>query len=843
MKGVRLGIVHKLLALCLVFGLPIAVMLVLLTRAQLAEVAFTEKEIVGNAFQRPLEEVMAHLSRHRQLWAWGKSSSPAAQAALAAEAQAIHTALAHVEAAERTHGDTLEFTREGLERRSRSEFNAQGLTRKWSELERLRVQASPPEIDSAYRGLFRHVRTMITHAGDISNLILDPDLDSYYLMDVTLLTLPQMEDRAQEGAAHVERLLSANRLSEKDRTDLATLAAFLEEADWARAEASARTALFEDPNFYGASSTLAPALSSDLLRCRTATATLVGSLRALAAQPNPADFDIVRFRADERALEDALFDFHHVALNEEDTLLRTRIASLLRKVRLGFVLTGISGLIAAILAGLLASNIVRRVRRIAAATDAFARGELEARVGDAGTDELGQLARSFDVMTDRIGGLTREVSDRAEELARMNHELEGTVNVRTHELREAADFLREIYRAMPGALLVFNAEGRVKAVNQAALGMLGYTEVELIGKPMAELFDGQELEALERPASVAPGADDVVRAESSCKTKGEAIIPVLLSTSALRADVPSAQGKHELVCVALDIRDRRRLEVELRQAQKLESVGRLAAGVAHEINTPIQFVNDNVHFVRDAMNDLSRLLDAYGELRSAVADGRPSRVFTDQVSEVEEAADLDYLRENVPRALERSIEGLERVAAIVRSMKEFAHPDLKEMAPVDLNRAIASTLVIAKNEYKLVADVSTDFGEIPQVTCLVGEMNQVILNIVVNAAHAIGDVVSGTEARGLITVRTRAEGDSVVISIADTGGGIPSAVASQIFDPFFTTKEVGRGTGQGLAIARSVVCEKHGGELTFETELGRGTTFVIRLPIAGRQNEGDRAAA
>ena len=164
-------------------------------------------------------------------------------------------------------------------------------------------------------------------------------------------------------------------------------------------------------------------------------------------------------------------------------------------------------------------------------------------------------------------------------------------------------------------------------------------------------------------------------------------------------------------------------------------------------------------------------------------------------------------------------------------MKAFGHPDQKDMAPTDLNEGLQNTLTIARHEYACVAEIQTDFGAIPPVLCHVGEMNQAFLNIIVNAAHAIGDVVHGTDGKGCILLRTRREGDDVIISIADTGGGIPDDVQGRIFDPFFTTKEVGRGTGQGLFIARSIVVEKHGGQLTFKTVAGTGTTFFIRLPI------------
>jgi signal transduction histidine kinase len=185
------------------------------------------------------------------------------------------------------------------------------------------------------------------------------------------------------------------------------------------------------------------------------------------------------------------------------------------------------------------------------------------------------------------------------------------------------------------------------------------------------------------------------------------------------------------------------------------------------------------------------------------------------------------------------MEGLARVSKIVRSMNQFAYADGAEMASVELNEAIKNTLVMCNNEIKYVADVETTFGELPPVTCFVGEINQVVLNLVVNAAHAIGDRVKGTDRRGKIAISTRADTDSVVISIADTGGGIPAHIRDRIFDPFFTTKDVGRGTGQGLAIARAVA-QKHRGALEFDTAEGIGTTFHLRLPLhapeSGRPN-------
>jgi signal transduction histidine kinase len=285
----------------------------------------------------------------------------------------------------------------------------------------------------------------------------------------------------------------------------------------------------------------------------------------------------------------------------------------------------------------------------------------------------------------------------------------------------------------------------------------------------------------------------------------------------------------------LDITELRRLGRELAAAQKLESIGRMAAGVAHEINTPVQFVSDNVQFVRTSMTDIAAVIHAYRNLQHAARSTGDIAAAVQLAADAEKAADLDYIIENAPLALDSALEGLGRIATIVRSMKEFAHPDQAQKTLADLNQAIRATLVVAHNEYKFVADIDTQFDELPLVQCYLGEINQVILNLLVNASHAISDVVKENGGLGKITVRTRLCADEVEISIGDTGTGIPEAARDKIFDPFFTTKEVGRGTGQGLAVARSVIVNKHGGTLRFETGCGKGTTFFIRLPINAPQ--------
>jgi PAS domain S-box-containing protein len=292
----------------------------------------------------------------------------------------------------------------------------------------------------------------------------------------------------------------------------------------------------------------------------------------------------------------------------------------------------------------------------------------------------------------------------------------------------------------------------------------------------------------------------------------------------------------QALAIVRDVTDRKRLELELRHAQKLEAIGRLSSGIAHEINTPVQFIGDNVRFLAEAFDDLWRLREVYRRCLDAVAVVDPGAAA--EVARAEAEVDLDFLREEVPVAVRQTLDGVDRVATIVQAMKSFGHPQSEGQEPADLDRALADTITVAGSEFRLVADVTTSFGPLPPVVCHVGDLNQVFLNLLVNAAHAIADVVAERGGRGRIAVVTRHEGADAVIEIADTGGGIPAAIRHRVFDPFFTTKEVGRGTGQGLALARAIVVDKHGGAIDFLTEEGVGTTFVVRVPVAGRRGAG-----
>ena len=299
---------------------------------------------------------------------------------------------------------------------------------------------------------------------------------------------------------------------------------------------------------------------------------------------------------------------------------------------------------------------------------------------------------------------------------------------------------------------------------------------------------------------------------------------------------PIFGGEHTLtgyILLGSDITEKLIMERRLTQAQKLESIGQLAAGIAHEINTPMQYIGDNTSFLQQSFTKLITALHEYEEILTAAEFGSFQPELVQQVKAAIQGIELDYLITEVPLAITQTLEGIQHVVEIVRAMKGFSHPGVKKKTPVNINKALLDTLTVARNEWKYVAAAETEFDpDLPDVACLPGEMNQVFLNIIVNAADAIADIVGdGSHGKGKITIQTRQDKDWAEIRISDTGTGIPEEIRSRIFEPFFTTKKVGKGSGQGLAIAYDIIEVKHGGTLTFETKMGEGTTFIIRLPM------------
>jgi two-component system NtrC family sensor kinase len=397
-------------------------------------------------------------------------------------------------------------------------------------------------------------------------------------------------------------------------------------------------------------------------------------------------------------------------------------------------------------------------------------------------------------------------------------------------LRESEERWRTLLAQVEEMVVVIDTQGRIAYASPAVERWLGYDVDAVVGRDVTFATHPDHVDALRaalrdvRPGHPVALTRSVRAADDSWRWCESRVVrldenddaPLLL----ISQDVTER--------IELD-RERDQLEMERRVSQRLEAVGQLAAGIAHEINTPLQFVGDSVTFLRDAVDDLLILTGLYRESLFHEADV-PAHERQRAMAEAEEEADVEYLIESIPRAFTRTEDGIERVRTIVQAMKRFSHASATEVAKADINDALQTTLAVCRNEYKYVAEVRTDFGELPLVTCNIGEVNQLFLNLVLNAAQAIAEKVADSGELGRLSVRTRVDGGDVVVTIEDDGPGIPPEIRERIYEPFFTTKEVGKGTGQGLALARTTI-ERHRGSLTCDTEVGRGTTFTVRLPV------------
>jgi signal transduction histidine kinase len=375
-----------------------------------------------------------------------------------------------------------------------------------------------------------------------------------------------------------------------------------------------------------------------------------------------------------------------------------------------------------------------------------------------------------------------------------------------------------------------DGNGVIAWVSPSWATLTGHTVDTTVRQPLSRFLDSDLGNLISDPLGDTDDAP-MRRVECSLLTASGDGIPVELAVTRFPSPDTGACG---LLGVVTDLRARRQRALEDRHDQKLESLGRLSAGIAHEINTPIQFVGDNTRFLAEAYQEMLALLLVYRGCMDASSGGLSWEERRERATAGEQKADIDYLTTEVPVAVAQSLEGIERVASLVRAMKSFSYKDSSDRSYADLNEALTTTLTVARNEVKYVADVVLDLGDLPEVLCHVGDLNQVFLNLLVNAADALED----KEERGQIRITTRAEDSMAVISIVDNGCGMPPELQRVIFEPFFTTKEVGKGTGQGLPLVRAVVIDKHGGTIEVNSEVGLGTEFVLRLPVDGRRSNG-----
>ena len=404
-----------------------------------------------------------------------------------------------------------------------------------------------------------------------------------------------------------------------------------------------------------------------------------------------------------------------------------------------------------------------------------------------------------------------------------------------------AEQTRAIVETAGDGIITYDAEGWIRSANRSARRIFAITSEE--GVNIQHLFRLEQIRAGDFFSAGVEGGEqqediDTVYGLESCEMVGlRKDVGFLCDVTLSRATVGHSPM---FIAVVRDLTKKKQLEARLSQARNMEKVGQLAAGVAHEINTPIQFIGNNIEFMRTAFEDIDAILDLYDRLQIAVRnDGQIVDVITDIQTRCEQA-DLPFLRSEFPLAISQSLDGIDRVATIVRAMKEFSSPSTETRATIDLNRSIQNALAISANRFRDIANVKTTLDtKLPSVVGIGGQINQAILNIITNAADAIEKHRDTRE--GLVEVETRHLEDDIEIRFHDNGCGIPDNVSDRIFDPFFSTKEVGKGTGQGLAFVYDVIVNKHAGAISTLAREGGGTTFLVTLPINTSETHHRRA--
>jgi len=398
--------------------------------------------------------------------------------------------------------------------------------------------------------------------------------------------------------------------------------------------------------------------------------------------------------------------------------------------------------------------------------------------------------------------------------------LEGKVQLiekQMNELRSQKEFIENIFKIVPEGLITLGSNGAEVHSNHAFMTIV---------KEWASLLN-KDKEAVKTLFL------DRLWTELQEKSKGQYSILIdgyTFIIEFLSSKVPMSIDADTVVSLR-DISKLTEMERELNQSRKLEAVGRLAAGIAHEINTPTQYVFTNVDFLTDAFTDIAAVMQEIGDGMESSGCAAADRL--KKIEDVYNGADWGFLEEEIPKALSQSKDGLRKVSSIVSAMKHFSHPSGNSAEPANINSAIENTVIVARNEWKYVAEVSLDLApDLPLIPCFLDDFNQVILGMIVNSAHAIAQKYGdSSETRGAISISTRIQGEHAIIVLRDDGMGISKGVQEKIFDPFFTTKELNKGTGQGLAIARDIIVNKHHGTISVDSEEGVGTTFTIALPM------------
>lgn len=874
----------KLLVVCLSFTLPIAVLLKLMIDAKQKEIDFSVWEVKGDFLQRPLEGALQSLSHQRDFALRVATGDQTAASKLAENIPNVDANLLKVKEAMAVVAEDLQFTSEGLGKRQRQEFTVEGLEKKWQAAKALPANINPIEVDKVYKDLSLHVRTMITHSGDTSNLILDPDLDSYYLMDVSLLALPQTQDRMQEIASFVRMLSKKDTFSQEDRVRTSVFASFLREADLDRINASSQTSLNEDINFYDARPSLQTNLSKAMKDNAAAVDPVIDSLKQLALTSNFKTFDFVGLSERIRIANNSLYDMHTVALNELDGLLETRIGIFRNNVRIAIMWTSVSLAISAILAFLITANIIGRVRKVNETTKEIAAGNLAARVRMNSGDEIGELARSFDSMTDKVEGLNREVALKNEELVGINGNLERIVAERTATIKTILDNVKFGFLLVDRNLQVQDGFSRscVELLGKdlkhgssflKAIGIAGTRHEPMVAEFMQQAFEDmlpEEMTLHQLPPRVQLG-EKILSLQGSTIHNGKKEVVAILFTIIDATSLEKMEKenlRHKVLVRLLKEMDSFKDFLEETKTRLRLCRQFLASGEQAKLRAELHTMKGNtsaydmieiaklIHIIEDSLNvevaDVDRIEAAYIGFLETNFDvlqlqwtGEATESFA--VSRI----DLDTILDRVRSSAGTDTMAVNELAKWASAIQMKSARSLVGALP-DYGERLASRL-------GKPCKIRLEGGDIKMDPEVMRPIMQSMVHLVRNAIdHGIEPAYErGSKSEeGAIEIRCEETSDAWKIGIADDGRGIDvdrvakKAVASGqvsaekilsftnkekckliFLNGVSTSEEVtdisGRGVGMG-AVASAVY--EAGGVLDVDSRPGLGTTVLITVP-------------
>ena len=797
----RMGYKKKFALLWLMSLVAISVVVYNLFASLSQVIRTSQLEVEGIALIKPISQAVQAIQQHRGIWVMYSAGKEAISTEHASREMEAALAFAAME--------------EKLPTRLKETEDWQSIKTNWEHLEKEEASMAAADNFAAHTRLIEQIQSFEVVVADQYKLTLDPQMDTYYLVDTAINKLPDTLEHLGQLRAYGVGILAKKQLTESEKITLSGILAILHESLSPLDQNLEKTGRY-NPAIQSSLSTV----SRDIADSAQQVAELVKS-DILTGQFATSHEDF--FRMATMVIDRSYTQMYESLLPTTETLLKVRIAQAENTLHTSIGLAFLLILVVAYFAIGIYFATIDSIQSLARSSRAFAGGDLRERVNLGTRDELGQVGDSFNQMAAGFSALLESRRQTEDALNQFKNTLD-----QTHDC---------VFMFSPGTLKFIYA-------NRGAAAQVGYSIEELLQMTPLDIkpeFTPESFRQMLEP--MLSGRQDTITFETMHQHKDGHLIPVEVALQYIHHD--GTEGR--FISIVRDITERKRsddelskryeelkvLNIQLQEAQnqllqseKMASIGQLAAGVAHEINNPIGYVHSNLGTLEKYVQDVFSMIDSYEQAEGAITD----EAVRTRLQSARKKLDIEFLKEDLHALMEESRDGITRVKNIVQNLKDFSHVDASdEWHVADLHKGIDSTLNIVNNEIKYKANVVKEYGDIPEVECLPSQLNQVFMNLLVNAAHAI-------EERGAITIRTGQQGEEVWVEVADTGKGIAPEHLNKIFDPFFTTKPIGKGTGLGLSLSFGIV-QKHHGRIEVQSEVGKGTTFRVWLPVRQVQVE------